>query len=445
MEKFGISETGYHELTMHCPDMPRKYLICQCKDDLNKIFHIERTPGGLPGAFISLKDDLIQYLGQRETLPDSIQIKLSGDGTKVSRISSFMVMSYTEVNDHTSQSVENQRVICIVSGREDYDTLKSTCHPIFDEINTLLKEKSITVNDKKVELDIVFGADMKFVSNILGLSSANSTYACPWCKVHKHEREIFDKPWDFYHSCSMFRTTSTISNDFYSGSFNVKHKPLLNIEPCKIIPDELHLLLRVSDRLLRNLIDDAKSLDDKNKIKGTPSNNLGQLVDKIRECGVVFNIWSPKGTNGELEWTSLTGNDYKLLLQQLPTKLCFLIHHDTHDETVTLWRSFYELYKSFNHDIQSSAVAGSHLFEKCKLWAELFLSLDKSRKGYDTVTPYIHVLVYHIPWFSKQFGSLCKFSGQAVEKCNDLIKTIHHLKTNKHDPAVDALKCRKRI
>ena len=112
---------------------------------------------------------------------------------------------------------------------------------------------------------------------------------------------------------------------------------------------------------------------------------------------------------------------------------------------MTLWRSFYELYKSFNHDIQSSAVAGSHLFEKCKSWAELFLSLGKSRKGYDTVTPYIHVLVYHIPWFSKQFGSLCKFSGQAVEKCNDLIKTIHHLKTNKHDPAVDALKCRKRI
>ena len=109
MEKFGISETGYHELTMHCPDMPRKYLICQCKDDLNKIFHIERTPGGLPGAFISLKDDLIQYLGQRETLPDSIQIKLSGDGTKVSRISSFMVMSYTEVNDHTSQSVEREK------------------------------------------------------------------------------------------------------------------------------------------------------------------------------------------------------------------------------------------------------------------------------------------------------------------------------------------------
>ena len=41
---------------------------------------------------------------------------------------------------------------------------------------------------------------------------------------------------------------------------------LTNCEPDHVVPDELHLLLRNSDKLLTNLIDDAKSVDDKNEV-----------------------------------------------------------------------------------------------------------------------------------------------------------------------------------
>lgn len=37
-------------------------------------------------------------------------------------------------------------------------------------------------------------------------------------------------------------------------SFGVKHNPLLNIELDHVVPDELHLLLSVTDVLERNLI-----------------------------------------------------------------------------------------------------------------------------------------------------------------------------------------------
>lgn len=37
-------------------------------------------------------------------------------------------------------------------------------------------------------------------------------------------------------------------------SFGVKHNPLLNIELDHVVPDELHLLLSVTDELERNLI-----------------------------------------------------------------------------------------------------------------------------------------------------------------------------------------------
>jgi hypothetical protein len=54
-------------------------------------------------------------------------------------------------------------------------------------------------------------------------------------------------------------------------------------------------------------------------------------------------------------------------------------------------------------------------------------------------------LVYHVPFFTKKYGQLLRFSGQGVEKINDDIKKIHYSKTNKWDATVDALQVRKRI
>lgn len=60
---------------------------------------------------------------------------------------------------------------------------------------------------------------------------------------------------------------------------------------------ELHLLLRISDILLRNLIFDSKDKEDKYE-KETKCNgkNLEKLVEVIQSCGVSFYIWVPKGS-----------------------------------------------------------------------------------------------------------------------------------------------------
>jgi tRNA/tmRNA/rRNA uracil-C5-methylase (TrmA/RlmC/RlmD family) len=72
---------------------------------------------------------------------------------------------------------------------------------------------------------------------------------------------------------------------------------------------------------------------------------------------------------------------------------------------------------------------------------EIFLG----RKGFDSVTPYKHCLVYHVLFFTKKYGKLLRFSGQGVEKINDDIKKNHHSKTNKWDATVDTLQVRKMI
>ena len=84
-------------------------------------------------------------------------------------------------------------------------------------------------------------------------------------------------------------------------------------------------MVHTSDKLLRNLILDTKTLDDKNAVHGEKSDFLGQFTEEIRGCGVSFYIGTNKGTQCELDWSSLTGSDYEKTLENLPSKLCFLI------------------------------------------------------------------------------------------------------------------------
>jgi hypothetical protein len=86
-------------------------------------------------------------------------------------------------------------------------------------------------------------------------------------------------------------------------------------------------------------------------------------------------------------------------------------------------------------DILTYSFAGTvlgNIIEKCKGCVNDFLALRSLvRKGFDSVTPYMHCLVYHVPFFTKKYGKLLRFSGQGLEKINDDIKKNHHSKTNK--------------
>lgn len=204
--------------------------------------------------------------------------------------------------------------------------------------------------------------------------------------------------------------------------------------------------MRVTDVLIRNLIDDVKDKSDKSSVVGEKVNYLDDLVDKIRSCGVHFDIWCSKKGGGDLDWTSLTGTDMKKLLEFLPDKLFFVIHNDTHEKTVKLWKDFRQLHAFFCSDACNKSTA-DEVFKMCKSWVDLFLSIGHVRKGYQcrNVTPYIHTLLYHIPTFVQRYGNLMKFSGQAVEKNNDIVKNIHLKRSNKHDAVVEALTVRKRL
>ena len=69
------------------------------------------------------------------------------------------------------------------------------------------------------------------------------------------------------------------------------------------------------------------------------------------------------------------------------------------------------------------------------------------RKSYQPKngTSYLHVLVYQYQYAVIRYSNLLRFSGQSLEKTNDIIKQIHHTKSSKMDSTKDALIVQKRL
>lgn len=67
--------------------------------------------------------------------------------------------------------------------------------------------------------------------------------------------------------------------------------------------------------------------------------------------------------------------------------------------------------------------------------------------GYEkaSITPYLHILVYHLPRFLKDEIPFKAFTGQGVEKVNDIVRSIYHKKSNKHDACKESTLALKRI
>lgn len=88
-----------------------------------------------------------------------------------------------------------------------------------------------------------------------------------------------------------------------------------------VIADELHLLLRITDKLLQNIIDEVlerDAIEDFNKPRGRPKEvYLTKLVKNINDLGISFSVWNKKYAHGSesniKEFTSLLGSQKKKL------------------------------------------------------------------------------------------------------------------------------------
>ena len=195
-------------------------------------------------------------------------------------------------------------------------------------------------------------------------------------------------------------------------------KPLFYMIPLEQwIPDELHIMLRIWDRLWSLVIAELKEFNQFDNLCRE------EIMQEMNQIGVKFQFWKDQGTN-MWNYTSLMGDDKLKVLRNF--NLYQILPPSRARKIRELWDRFNQIYlnlKLKDYDPQQFQ------FE-VEDWLELFLTSDKIitnsthiEKGLynpSTITPYIHVLVYHISEFMeihKQWG-LKSFSCAPVEKKN---------------------------
>ena len=115
------------------------------------------------------------------------------------------------------------------------------------------------------------------------------------------------KPEHYYNEPPMALSLEQVKKYAESDEFGCKYMSLLEIPLSNIVLDELHLLLRVTDNLLANLIEDAMELNDKMDFlmnKGEPKGvHLRKLIQFTNRCGVTFSVWEKRDDEGKCSGT----------------------------------------------------------------------------------------------------------------------------------------------
>lgn len=455
LDEHTVSNTAWNELKRVLPSLPTLKTISECRDYLDEEFQLSRTPGTAPGAQVSFKRELCRYIKSaaeksHANLEEfcrsnpSVIVKIEGDGCNVTRKGTWTTLSFSTPDGDDRHSPKNHCLLGIIQTKENYFALREGFGEIIKEVNDVSAQRGILVDDKFVSVDLCFGADLKFILLLQGMQSAASSHPCPICKASKEERSNPSIPSGFFNSSAMTRTLDGMKKDCDNMTNSVRYPPLLMIEPSRVVPDIMHMGMRIVDRLVENLILEMQDKDSSIKVCNTSAkeDHVAKLIAIIHDCGVSIHLFSSNDSKHQgRSFSSLTGTDVDVLLEKLPGRLRDVLHHDTAEDVVLLWNILREVLNVYKND-----TSGSDVSARTKLFLDVFVRLGANRKGYgrDRVTPYIHIFCAHSAQKHVQLHCLGHYSSQGLEKKNYTLKKLHHTKTNKWDAAWDVLKIVKR-
>ena len=141
-KRFGLSNSAYHELSMVCQDLPRSWKLKDLTKKINSKWDIKPCPGndGVQQSLESRLKERVSHLLQEGKVKsgDTLQVKLSGDGTKVCRKLNVINFAFTLLNEgEIAMSPKGNHTIAIINSTESYDVLATTLSDICDEVKRL--------------------------------------------------------------------------------------------------------------------------------------------------------------------------------------------------------------------------------------------------------------------------------------------------------------------
>src|SRR6185437_14019632 len=449
IDKYQISRDGYRALSAIQPNLPRDYAVSDQRTILTskmanyipiETFNLYSQDNLLLNeefqlvkkvARRSIKDILLYlhpYLVANKIIHSSkpvINLRISGDSHNVGKKINHVIITLAILDQKKELYLpDNHHTIVIYSDIEKYELLISATQPLVDELNELQQSGFVDKNGINWSINLYFSSDWKFLALCLGINMANSINFCPWCQCKKTDLGNLKKQ-----SWTIEKDMNIIASNYlaYPGHIRAPLFPMIPLNHW--VPDELHIMLRITDRLWSLIISELEQ-------NGEYDNDMHETIcNEMKKCKVKFEFWK---TTTKWEYTSLLGPDKLIVLRNFD--LSAILPANRAKKIRLLWNKFDQLYCAIkNPDIDFTQFALD-----AKEWEASFLQPDITNPNNQDIveeglyqpsdiTPYIHVLVYHVPEFvkiHKEFG-LSSFSCSAVEKKNHQQSTFFFRQTLK--------------
>ncbi|KAJ8019104.1 hypothetical protein HOLleu_42515 [Holothuria leucospilota] len=229
----------------------------------------------------------------------------------------------------------------------------------------------------------------------MGIQSFNAKY-CLWCKRPSNLRFDTNREWSMLDEQKGARTVEEISafaqSKGKSIQFGCASAPLFSVIPVsRVVPDTLHLFLRIADQLIGHILVELKTRDNLSKKSAGAFNiekhhNIHKFELFIQPLGIEWMFCVDKASNlitardftGPELWKIMTNVS---LSETIPD-------HPKLSKIEQLWKSFIALIVELKSQIEGEDLIKFQ--HAAKAWLGFFFF-------FFVVTPYMHVLAYHVP------------------------------------------------
>ncbi len=387
-EMTNLSDRAYQSFINAGTNFGSLRFVKECRNFLNK--EINYIPNTL-GEYCDPESKILYFLNLlRDKIiikNNTINIRLAGDGTNVAKHFTVLNFTFGFLDSFKEGALDNGTLDAntalgnFILGKyhikkECYADLKIALKELSEKLSEL---KEIQLDGIRYKIEFWLGGDLKFISLVTGINAASSNYPCPWCILHKNQfsNNSFD------HSI----------NRILSGSeYGQLHEPVENI-----IPDVLHMFMRITDKLERKLHDDIEELNNtfSNTIEGNA--NFELYVNFLELINIKKPYYKDK-TTSQLVLRDLNGVEKKRLFERINLPLMFpeLENGSTLNE---IWTDFINL----TFDLKDDRLSVTQIKDQAKKWLELFTSLPSVDSAND-ITPFLQAI-----YTSKRDFFVCHF------------------------------------
>ncbi|PKY35367.1 hypothetical protein RhiirB3_456076, partial [Rhizophagus irregularis] len=248
-------------------------------------------------------------------------------GRNVGRKVKHVMIVMTLLNNLSGlQKLENYYTLVLYPGAETYESLKNVLVPLISDLCNLKKNGFNQIGGNHWPVELYFSSDWKFLAICLGIKAANAQYFCPWCDCRKDEINIKSK--------TINKSMDNIKKNYNQTNGHVK-EPLFHMIPLKNwVCDELHVFLRITDRLWELMLSDLQRETRDEEIWKI------KILSEMQRLKISFYFWREK-TNNNLSYTLLMGPDKLKILKEFDLSAVF--QSKTRAEQIrALWNQFYK-------------------------------------------------------------------------------------------------------